>query len=52
MIVVLVFSILFLSHFQNYLFSVKALMQTIEHELEVIVRVHEVRSEYERQMEE
>lgn len=27
-------------------------MQTIEHELEVTVRVHEVRSEYERQMEE
>ena len=30
----------------------KALMQAIEHELEVTVRVHEVRSEYERQMEE
>ncbi|XP_010519726.1 PREDICTED: kinesin-like protein KIN-4C isoform X2 [Tarenaya hassleriana] len=30
----------------------QALMQAIEHELEVIVRVHEVRSEYERQMEE
>ncbi|OVA10479.1 Kinesin [Macleaya cordata] len=28
-----------------------ALMQTLEHELEVMVRVHEVRSEYERQME-
>ena len=27
-------------------------MQVIEHELEVTVRVHEVRSEYERQMEE
>lgn len=26
-------------------------MQTIEHELEVTVRVHEVRSEYQRQME-
>lgn len=31
--------------------SVKALMQAIEHELELTVRVHEVRSEYERQME-
>ncbi|KAK9165664.1 hypothetical protein Scep_000855 [Stephania cephalantha] len=30
---------------------VPALMQTIEHELEVTVRVHEVRAEYERQME-
>ncbi|KAL9234739.1 hypothetical protein vseg_009572 [Gypsophila vaccaria] len=30
----------------------RALMQGIEHELEVIVRVHEVRSQYERQMEE
>jgi hypothetical protein len=30
----------------------KALMQAIEHELEVTVRVHEVRAEYERQMEE
>lgn len=30
----------------------KALMQLIEHELEVTVRVHEVRAEYERQMEE
>ncbi|XP_017981679.1 PREDICTED: kinesin-like protein KIN-4C [Theobroma cacao] len=30
----------------------QAIMQTIEHELEVTVRVHEVRSEYERQMEE
>ncbi|XP_010254537.1 PREDICTED: kinesin-like protein KIN-4C [Nelumbo nucifera] len=29
----------------------KALMQAVEHELEVTVRVHEVRSEYERQME-
>jgi len=26
-------------------------MQAIEHELEVTVRVHEVRSEYQRQME-
>ncbi|KAE8684570.1 P-loop containing nucleoside triphosphate hydrolases superfamily protein isoform 2 [Hibiscus syriacus] len=32
--------------------GVQAIMQTIEHELEVTVRVHEVRSEYERQMEE
>ncbi|KAA8538181.1 hypothetical protein F0562_027789 [Nyssa sinensis] len=32
--------------------GIQALMQTIEHELEVTVRVHEVRSEYERQMEE
>ncbi|XP_052190955.1 kinesin-like protein KIN-4C isoform X2 [Diospyros lotus] len=32
--------------------GVQALMQAIEHELEVIVRVHEVRSEYEHQMEE
>ncbi|XP_010277504.1 PREDICTED: kinesin-like protein KIN-4C isoform X2 [Nelumbo nucifera] len=31
--------------------GIKALMQAIEHELEVAVRVHEVRSEYERQME-
>ncbi|KAK6938063.1 Kinesin motor domain [Dillenia turbinata] len=31
--------------------SEKALVQAIEHELEVIVRVHEVRSEYEHQME-
>lgn len=31
---------------------VKSLMQAIEHELEVTVRVHEVRLEYERQMEE
>ncbi|OMO50768.1 hypothetical protein CCACVL1_30271 [Corchorus capsularis] len=30
----------------------QAMMQTIEHELEVTVRVHEVRAEYERQMEE
>lgn len=37
----------------NSFFSLlKALMQNIEHELEVTVRVHEVRSEYERQMEE
>jgi kinesin family protein 4/21/27 len=27
-------------------------MKAIEHELEVIVRVHEVRSEYERQIQE
>ncbi|KAM6543174.1 hypothetical protein CsatB_007621 [Cannabis sativa] len=32
--------------------GVQALMQAIEHELEVTLRVHEVRSEYERQMEE
>ncbi|KAK9026384.1 hypothetical protein V6N11_039224 [Hibiscus sabdariffa] len=32
--------------------GIQAIMQTIEHELEVTVRVHEVRSEYERQMEE
>ncbi|XP_059637201.1 kinesin-like protein KIN-4C [Cornus florida] len=32
--------------------GIQALMQAIEHELEVTVRVHEVRSEYERQMEE
>ncbi|GMI82779.1 hypothetical protein like AT5G60930 [Hibiscus trionum] len=32
--------------------GVQAIMQTIEHELEVTIRVHEVRSEYERQMEE
>ncbi|KAF8377384.1 hypothetical protein HHK36_030761 [Tetracentron sinense] len=32
--------------------QIQALMQAIEHELEVTVRVHEVRSEYERQMEE
>ncbi|CAH8362049.1 unnamed protein product [Eruca vesicaria subsp. sativa] len=30
----------------------QALMQAIEHEIEVSVRVHEVRSEYERQLEE
>ena len=30
----------------------QALMQAIEHEIEVTVRVHEVRSEYERQTEE
>lgn len=30
----------------------QALMHAIEHELEVTIRVHEVRSEYERQMEE
>lgn len=33
-------------------FAIQALMQAIEHELEVTVRVHEVRSEYERQMQE
>ncbi|XP_031377202.1 kinesin-like protein KIN-4C isoform X3 [Punica granatum] len=32
--------------------GLQALMQAIEHELEVTVRVHEVRSAYERQMEE
>ncbi|KAJ1416421.1 P-loop containing nucleoside triphosphate hydrolase [Sesbania bispinosa] len=32
--------------------GIQALMQAIEHELEVTVRVHEVRSKYERQMEE
>lgn len=32
--------------------GVQALMQAIEHELEVTVRVHEVRSQYEHQMEE
>ncbi|XP_062097683.1 kinesin-like protein KIN-4C isoform X2 [Humulus lupulus] len=32
--------------------GIQALMQAIEHELEVTLRVHEVRSEYERQMEE
>ncbi|KAF5746767.1 kinesin-like protein BC2 [Tripterygium wilfordii] len=32
--------------------GIQALMSAIEHELEVTVRVHEVRSEYERQMEE
>ncbi|KAK7351230.1 hypothetical protein VNO77_10526 [Canavalia gladiata] len=31
--------------------GIQALMKAIEHELEVTVRVHEVRSEYERQME-
>ncbi|XP_058069337.1 kinesin-like protein KIN-4C isoform X2 [Magnolia sinica] len=31
--------------------GMQALMQAIEHEVEVMVRVHEVRSEYERQME-
>jgi hypothetical protein len=37
----------------TYIFSCwKALMKAIEHELEVIVRVHEVRSEYERQIQE
>lgn len=33
-------------------FYLKALMQAIEHELEVTVRVHEVRLAHERQMEE
>ncbi|XP_071925031.1 kinesin-like protein KIN-4C isoform X1 [Coffea arabica] len=32
--------------------GIQALMQAIEHELEVTVRVHEVRAEYERQIEE
>ncbi|XP_020091220.1 kinesin-like protein KIN-4C isoform X1 [Ananas comosus] len=32
--------------------GIQALMQAIEHELEVTVRVHEVRLEYERQMQE
>ncbi|KAL5777374.1 hypothetical protein ACOSP7_010300 [Xanthoceras sorbifolium] len=32
--------------------GIQSLMQTVEHELEVTVRVYEVRSEYERQMEE
>lgn len=32
--------------------GIQALLQAIEHELEVTVRVHEVRSEYERQMQE
>ncbi|KAJ6808003.1 kinesin-like protein KIN-4C [Iris pallida] len=32
--------------------GIQALMQAIEHELEVTLRVHEVRSEYERQLEE
>ncbi|XP_072977535.1 kinesin-like protein KIN-4C [Typha angustifolia] len=32
--------------------GIKALMQAIEHEIEVTVRVHEVRTEYERQMQE
>ncbi|XWS25382.1 hypothetical protein CRYUN_Cryun27aG0063900 [Craigia yunnanensis] len=32
--------------------GIQVIMQTIEHELEVTVRVHEVRSEYQRQMEE
>uniref|UniRef100_A0A1D1Z3M3 Chromosome-associated kinesin KIF4 n=1 Tax=Anthurium amnicola TaxID=1678845 RepID=A0A1D1Z3M3_9ARAE len=31
--------------------GIQALTQTIEHELEVILRVHEVRSKYERQLE-
>ncbi|XP_039010221.1 kinesin-like protein KIN-4C isoform X2 [Hibiscus syriacus] len=30
--------------------GVQAIMQTVEHELEVTVRVHDVRSQYERQM--
>lgn len=32
--------------------GIQALMQALEHELEVTVRVHEVRAEYERQLEE
>lgn len=32
--------------------GIQALLQAIEHDLEVTVRVHEVRSEYERQMQE
>ncbi|XWS23987.1 hypothetical protein CRYUN_Cryun28dG0062500 [Craigia yunnanensis] len=32
--------------------GIQGIMQTIEHELEITVRVHEVRTEYERQMEE
>ncbi|ONK69479.1 uncharacterized protein A4U43_C05F23380 [Asparagus officinalis] len=32
--------------------GIQALMQAIEHELEVTLRVHEVRSEYERQLQE
>ncbi|CAN0873449.1 Kinesin-like protein KIN-4C, partial [Linum grandiflorum] len=32
--------------------GIQALMQTVEHELEVSLRVHAVRSEYERQMQE
>lgn len=35
-----------------YSFLLKVLVQTIEHELEVTIGVHEVRSEYERQMKE
>ena len=35
-----------------FFYVAKALMHGIEHELEVTVRVHEVRSQYERQMEE
>ena len=46
---VLVFYLAKLMTFYLYL---KALMQAIEHELEVTVRVHEVRSAHERQMEE
>lgn len=38
--------------FLTCLFYFKALMKAIEHELEVTVRVHEVRSAYERQIEE
>ncbi|KAL5705377.1 Kinesin-like protein KIN-4C [Ranunculus cassubicifolius] len=30
--------------------GIQALMQAIEHELEVVIRVHDVRAEYERQM--
>ncbi|WOK92526.1 kinesin-like protein KIN-4C isoform X1 [Canna indica] len=41
-----------LIHETSLFILVKALMQAIEHELEVMLRVHEVRSEYERQMQE
>jgi kinesin family protein 4/21/27 len=36
----------------QFIFNVKVLMQAIEHELEVTLRIHEVRSEYERQLQE
>lgn len=38
--------------FTLYFLILKALMHIVEHELEVTVRVHEVRSQYERQMQE
>ncbi|XP_047329146.1 kinesin-like protein KIN-4C [Impatiens glandulifera] len=38
-------------HASGYGPGIQGLMQTIEHELEVVVRMHEVRSEYDRQME-